>query len=180
MKKIAIFAGILALGLGAMYFYGQYKKLTNICFTFAGFEISKINRERITLTIKLNVKNQSNIGIKLSSYDFNVYMNEAYVAKIVSVNPITGKPIELDFIAPNKFSVLSLILDVEPKKNKALANWDFISKILLDVNNIKIKIVGNMAVNVGNTGIRKFPLTIGPVALKEMMPDKSIPSQPCV
>ncbi len=170
---------MLALGFGAYYIYSQYKKLTNICFTFAGFEISKINRERITITIKLNVKNQSDIAIKLNSYDLSAYLNGAYVAKITSINPISNKPMVLDTIAPNKFSVLSLVIDVEPKKSKALANWDFISKILLDVNNIKIKIAGNLSVNVSGIGVKSFPVTIES-KLKDMKPDKSVPSQPCV
>lgn len=179
MKKIAVLAGVLALAYGAYYVFSQYKKLTNICFTFGGFEISKINRERITITVKLNVKNQSDIAIKLNSYDLSVYLNGAYAAKIVSTNPISNKPLVLDTIAPNKISVLSLVIDVEPKKNAALANLDFISKILLDVNNIKIKIAGNLSVNVAGVGLKSFPLTIES-KLKEMMPNKAIPSQPCV
>lgn len=179
MKKIVVLASVIALGFGAYYLYSQYTKLTNICFSFAGFEISKINRERITITVKLNVKNQSDIAVKLNSYDLTAYMNGAYVAKITSINPISNKPMVLDTIAPNKTSVLSLIIDIEPKKSKALANWDFVSKILLDVNNVNIKITGNMSVTVAGLGVKQFPLTIES-KLKEMLPNKQVPSQPCV
>ncbi len=179
MRKLIVLAGALAVGFGAYYLYQQYKKISNICFTFAGFEISKINRERITITVKVNVKNQSDIAIKLNAYDLSVFMNGAYVAKIVSTNPISNKPLVLDTISPNKSSVLSLIIDVEPKKTKALANWDFISKILLDVNNIKIRIAGNLSVTIAGIGIKNHPLNIE-AKLKDMKSGSEVKSQPCV
>lgn len=178
MNKVAIIAGLLLLGVGGYYVYNQYTKLNSICFTMSGYEISKINRERITIIVRVNVKNKSDIPIKLNAYDFGIYLNNAFVGKITSVNPISNKPMVLDTIGPNAKSVLSLVIDVEPKKIKSLANWDFISKILLDVNNTVIKITGNISATIAGFGIKNYPLLIES-KIKDIKPDNSVPTTPC-
>lgn len=173
MNKSLVWIGLAAvLGGLAWYGYSQYKKLTNLCYSFTGFEILKLNRERITIQINLRVKNESAIEIKLSSYNLKMYLNGADVATISAKKETV--------IKPGAFTVLSLLIDVDPKSVKGLANWDFISKILLDINNVKIRIAGTLTASVAGFGVKNYPVDIGPVPIKSMKPDKNNPSPPCV
>ncbi len=172
MKKTLIFAGVVALvGFGIWYAADQYKKLTDVCFNFDGYDIQKINRERITILVKLKLKNKSDLAITLTSYDFNIFMNGAAVSRIRSN--------KAQLIKSNSFTVLSLLIDVEPKNVKSLANWDFISQILLDVNNVKIKIQGTIGAHVSGIGVKSLPISVES-KLKDMRPDPNVKSEPCI
>lgn len=171
MKKVLIVAGILA-GIGGLAWYLHYQAnlLMKYCFNFVGYKIHKLNRERITLEVQMQIKNQSNFDLTINSYDFNVYMNGAYVTKVSSKKS--------QLIKAKGFSVLSLMIDIEPKKSKELANWDFLSRILLDVNNIKLKINGSLSATAIGVSAKDIPVNVE-MRLKEMIPDKTKPSEPC-
>ena len=105
MSRPLIWMGLAAVVGGlAWYGYSQYKKLTNLCYSFNGFEILKLNRERLTIQINLRVKNESAIEIKLNSYNLKMYLNGAETATVSAKKETV--------IAPGTFTVLSLLIDV--------------------------------------------------------------------
>lgn len=170
MKKVIIIAGILGVGALAWYLYHQANLLMQYCFNFTGYKIVTLNRERITLEVKLEIKNNSNFEVNINSYNFQVFMNGAYVTNVSSkkVQPIAKK----------SFSTLTLLIDVEPKKNKDLANWDYLSLLLLDVNNIKLKIAGTVSASALGISAENVKVNLE-MKLKEMLPDSKNPSPPC-
>lgn len=171
MKKVLIIAGILG-GLGALawYLHRQANLLMQYCFNFTGYKIINLNRDRITIDLQLQMRNKSDLEITISGYQFEVFLNGAYVTK-VSSNKIQK-------IAKNSFSTIILTLDVEPRKNKQLANWDVLSRILLDFKNTKVRIKGDVSATA--LGISAKDLNVDlEMKLKEMLPDKQNPSPPC-
>lgn len=171
MKKALIIGGVV-IGLGALawYIYRQANLLLNFCFNFVGYKIHTLNRDKISIELKLSIKNRSGLDVTIDSYNFDVFMNGAFVTKIRSNKN--------QVIAKHSFSVLSLMVDVEPKKNKDLANWDFLSRVLFDVNNIKFKITGTVSAKALGISASNVPVDIE-MKLKEMLPDSKNPSPPC-
>lgn len=171
MKRVLIIAGVLA-GIGglAWYFYNQANLLMKYCFNFTGYKIITLSRDRITIEVRLQIKNKSDIDITLTGYKFEVFLNSAYASTIEQK--------KTQIIKANSFSELSLKIDVEPSKNKQLANWDFLSRLLLDVNNIRVRIKG--AVSASALGISAKDVGVNlEMKLKEMLPDKANPTPPC-
>jgi LEA14-like dessication related protein len=171
MKRVLVIAGILA-GIGALAWYLKHQAnlLMQYCFNFTGAKIINFSRERITIEVKLQIKNKSDLDITISGYDFDVFLNGAY-ATHVSSNKQTK-------VAKRSFSTLALLIDIEPKKNKDLANWDFLARLLLDVNNIKVKIKGTVSATALGINATDVPVDLE-MKIKEMMPDKQNPSPPC-
>jgi LEA14-like dessication related protein len=172
MKKVLIISGIL-VGIGALAWYlkRQANLLMEYCFNFVGYKITTMTRDRITIELQLQIKNKSDLEVTINSYDFSAYLNGAYITKVRSKTP--------QKIAPKGFSVLSLLIDVEPRKNKDLANWAFLSRILFDINNITVKISGG--VNVSALGISPGVIPVNvEMKLKQMVPDSKNPSPPCI
>jgi len=160
MKKALIITGILVgIGTLAWYLKHQANLLMQYCLSFVGYRIHTLNRDRITIEIALKIENKSNFDIAIDSYNFNVFLNGAYVTKISS-NKIQN-------INKKGFSIFSLMIDIEPKKNKDLANWDFLSLILLDVNNIKLKVNGTVSVSSLGISAKAMPIALE-MKLKDM------------
>jgi len=172
MKKVLIISGIL-VGIGALAWYlkRQANLLMEYCFNMVGYNITTLTRDRITIELKLQIKNKSDLEVTVNSYDFSAYLNGAYVTKIRSNKP--------QKIAPKGFSVLYLLIDVEPRKNKDLSNWAFLSQILFDVANIKVKIAGGVSVSALGISPGVIPVDVE-MKLKQMLPDSKNPSPPCV
>lgn len=171
MKKALIIGGIL-IGVGALAWYikRQANLLKDFCFNFVGYKIINLNRDRITIELKLDIKNKSDIDVTINGYNFDIFMNGAYVSKVLSK--------KVQKIAKHGFSILNLTVDIEPKKNKSLANWDFLSRVLLDVNNIKVKIKGDLSATALGINAKNVPVDLE-MKLKEMLPDSKNPSPPC-
>lgn len=58
--------------------------LTKICFNIYGFKIKDVNPKTIALDITLEVKNPSDIDIKIKGYDIDVLLNKFKVASLKS------------------------------------------------------------------------------------------------
>jgi LEA14-like dessication related protein len=171
MKRVLVIAGVLA-GIGALawYLHNQANLLMQYCFNFTGYKMINLSRDRITIQLSLQIKNKSDLEITLTGYNFEVFLNGAYATTISNS--------KVQKIGANSFSTVNLTIDVEPQKNKSLANWDFLSRLLLDVNNIKVRIKG--AISASALGISAKDVGVNlEMKLKEMLPDKTNPSPPC-
>lgn len=171
MKRVLIIAGIIA-GIGglAWYLHRQANLLMQYCFNFTGYKILELNRDIISIEVKLQMKNKSDLEVTISGYEFDVYLNGAYVTKVSSN--------KMQKVAKRDFSTIVLKIDVEPRKNKELANWDTLSRILLDFKNTRVKIKGSVSATALGISAKDIPVSLE-MKLKEMLPDKQNPSPPC-
>ncbi len=170
MKKGWIIAGVAGLlAVGTFFVVQQFRKLSDLCFVLSDIQFEKINRERITFTVNLRVKNESQFTVNIEGYNLKVYLNNAFVATLKGKRQATLKP--------NEFSVLSLVVDIAVKDVKALANWYFTSSILLDINNTVLAIHGDLSANINGVGVRNLPVDVK-LKVKEAM--GSGESKPCL
>lgn len=169
MKKLLILLGIAAAGTAA-FSYHQYNLLMDYCLSFVNYNVKKISIKRIIIELTFQIKNKSDIDITVTSFDFNIYLNGIYATKIKS----SAKQI----IKANSSSKISLLVDIEPLKNKQLASWNFLQKALSDTGGIKVKTEGVISLKAIGATLKDQPVNIE-MPLRDMLPDKNKPSQPC-
>lgn len=162
MKKLLILLGLAVAG-GAAYSYRQAKLLMDYSVGYVNYKIISKTIKRITIQLKLKIENKSDIKIIVTGFDFNIYLNGIYTTRV--------KSSEEQVISANDFSIITLLVDVEPLKNKKLASWNFLQKALSDILGIKIKTEGTLSIKAFGVSVKDQPLTIE-MPLRDMIPDK--------
>lgn len=165
----AVLVGACAWG------YNQYKKLMDYCFNFTKYSIKKLGLQRIVVDLFLNIKNKSSVGIKITDYSFDIYVNDVFVSKVIDpVDPATGKP-KFQPLPGKQFGELTLSVDFDPRAVfKAAFSLDVIEGILLNFENVKFRVSGTISVN----GVKKVKVPDIEFTLKDVMPAGQ-PSPPC-
>lgn len=169
MKKLLILATLL-IGTGAAFSYHQAKLLMDYCLSFVGYKVVKLSFKRIIIEMKFQIKNKSNIDITVTSFDFNVYMNGIYATKI--------KSSKQQIIKADSSSVISLLVDIEPQKNKRLADLDFLSQALTNIGGIRVGISGTLSLKAFGVSVKDQQVEIE-MPLRDMLPDNKKPQPSC-
>jgi len=163
MKKLLLI-GLAIAGTVSAYSYHQYKLLMDYCLSFAGYNVKKLSVKRIIIELTFQIKNKSDIDIKVTSFDFNIYLNGIYATRIKSSKE--------QIIKANGSSIISLLVDIEPQKNKQLANWNFLSKAISDIGGIKVKTAGVISLKAFGASLKNQPVEIE-MPLRDMLPDSN-------
>jgi len=86
MRKIIWISGtaatIIALTGAGLYFRRQIGLLLDFCYKITDFNVIYFNNTGISFSLKLNVRNQSNIIINVSKYNFNIFLNRIQLATV--------------------------------------------------------------------------------------------------
>lgn len=129
-KKIAFAVGgaIVAAGI---FFAVQYKRLMNYEIKVKGGKIKKISIDRMVLDIFLDFNNRSSLKIVIKSQEYNVFINNSFVANLKSKTETT--------ILPKSSSVIPLIVDFSPKKAANVLGKN-LSDIALSPESVMLKI----------------------------------------
>lgn len=83
MKRLigfALFAG--AIAYGANFIYNQLILLKKICINFRGLRINKLGLRDANITLIVEIKNKSNIGLLVRRQNYDIYINNKFVANI--------------------------------------------------------------------------------------------------
>lgn len=129
-KKIAITLGGLILGAG-LFFAIQYKRLMNYEIKVKGGRIKKLSIGRIVLDIFLDFQNRSSLKILIKSQEYNVFINNSFVANLKSRQETT--------ILPKSSSVIPLVVDFNPKKAANILGKN-LSSIVLSPESVMLRI----------------------------------------
>lgn len=162
MKKLLILATIL-IGTGAAYSYDQAKKLMGYGLKYVGYKKIKLSFTRIIFEVKFQIQNKSAIDISVTSFDFNVYLNGIYATRVTSSKK--------QIIKANSFSTISLLVDIEPQKNKQFADLNFLSQALTNIGGIKVKTEGKISLKALGISVKDQPVSIE-MPLRDMLPEK--------
>lgn len=170
MKKPLIIAALL-IGAGSLYANQQYKLLMNYGINYVGYKILKLSISRIIIEVKFKIKNRSDIDVLVTSFDFNIFLNGVYATKV--------KSSKQQIIKAKGFSTITLLVDVEPTKNKELSKWSFLQKALSDIRGIKVKTSGTISAKALGVSVKNQQLDIE-MPLRDMLPDNKNPSPTCI
>lgn len=167
MKKLILLT-LLVFGTGAAYSYNQAKLLMGYGLKYVGYKKIKLSFTRIIFELSFQIKNKSAIDITVTSFDFNIYLNGIYATRITSTKQ--------QIIKANSFSIIKLLIDIEPQKNKEFAKWNFLQKALSDIGGIKVKTSGVISLKALGVSVKNQQVSVE-MPLRDMLPDKNKPSQ---
>lgn len=91
-KKHVIAAGLATISLAAAYAYLQYKKLLNYAIGFKSARIKTITDKLIDFDLFLKFQNKSDTSFIIQSQDYDVYINDMFVSKVVNYSKTTINP----------------------------------------------------------------------------------------
>ena len=152
-KKALVWGGFtivsLFLGYVAYSVYKQYKLIQKIAIKFDSITILSISAGEVGLAVTLSINNVSNVNINVNELNFDIYLNDKYINKILQK---TTQDIPSKTTSKIRFNVYFKPLDV-------ISNIDFSQLGNLNINSIRLKIVGYVSGSVDGINIQNFPIT---------------------
>jgi LEA14-like dessication related protein len=160
-KYVFIGSAVLLLVGVAFKIKAQYKKLMNYCYRVYSFKINSISKDLVDFTLKIWVRNQSDILLTITNYSFDIFMMAKYVS--TASNVINQK------LYPNTVSTFDVNIKFVPKDVfKAADLISFLSMALANSEEFKIKITGFAGAKAGILSISNIPMSFD-YTLKELM-----------
>lgn len=137
-SKKYLIAGVIAMVTitGALA-YLQYKKLMNYIIKVKTAVVKTITANLLDLDLTLDFENKSNISFEIKSQEYEVYIDNKFISKINNIKPV--------FIKAKSNSDIFVNIKVNPTKVGTRFKLEDLGK-LLDLQNVKIKIIGKMKV----------------------------------
>lgn len=160
LRNGLIFGGIAIAGVVLFaYLKKQYNLLYNACYTIAGGVIHSLGLDKVKLTLFFKIVNESDINVEVSNMDFNIYVNNMFVTKILKSEPQTLKS--------NSDTIIKLDVEFVPA-DLLRAGLSSIEPILYDKEKLIITTKGSLSVKAGFIKLKKFPFSVD-ITLKEML-----------
>jgi LEA14-like dessication related protein len=132
IEKKHIIAGTIGLvTITGAIAYLQYKRLMNYTLKLGSIQVKKVTAKLISFDLFLNFKNNSDIKISISKKIANIYLNDKFVTKIESFEPMT--------IAPMGVSTITTNVEFNPSDVLKLLKKNY-ADIILNPQSINIKI----------------------------------------
>lgn len=131
---VSIIAGLTIVGIGIYRIAKeQFKLLQSYCWKIKDVIINNVSLDNVNLTTKLLLKNQSDLDVKIISYDLKVSVNNDEVAIVKSNIPQLWKA----------NSVNEIVFDVDFNPRKVFADVNKIPKLVADLITSKESIMIN-------------------------------------
>ena len=133
-----LIAGVIAtITITGALAYLQYKKLMNYIIKVKTAVVKTITANLLDLDLTLDFENKSNISFEIKSQEYEVYIDNKFISKINNIKPV--------FIKAKSNSDIFVNIKVNPTKVGTRFKLEDLGK-LLDLQNVKIKIIGKMKV----------------------------------
>jgi hypothetical protein len=164
LRNGLIIGGILvAFTSLAVYMKKQYDLIKESCYTISGGIIHSLAMDSVKITLFFKFVNDSDITIKLSDMNFNIYVNKMFVTKIVRSQEQT--------VLSKANTIIRLDFDFNPK-DLLRAGITNIEPIIYDKEKLVISIKGTFSAQTGIIKLKKFPI-LEDITLKELMTPSS-------
>lgn len=164
LRNGLIIGGLLVAATGlAVYMKRQFNLIKESCYTISGGIIHNLALDSVKMTLFFKFVNDSDITIKLSDMNFNIYVNNMFVTKIVRSQEQTvlskaNTIIRLDFEFKPKDLLRAGITNIEP--------------IIYDKEKLIISVKGTFSAQTGILKLRNFPIQED-ITLKELLTPSS-------
>jgi LEA14-like dessication related protein len=171
MKKVVIFSAIIAglagIGYGLYRFYKKQIDLAlSYCYKISGAKFNTVTKNRINLDLMVKILNNSAFQADLTGYDFDVFINGKFIAKIAGS--------KAQSIASKGVSELGLNIDFNPDK---VFNADDLMKLITwyftDKANVVIQVRGSFSVRLNFIKVSEYPIDV-----KMSLADITAPEDP--
>ena len=91
-KKHVVIAGLSVISVAAAYAYYQYTQLLQYIIGFKSVKVKKISETLVNLDLFLNFTNKADAGFTINSQDYDVYINDMFVSKVVNYSKVVINP----------------------------------------------------------------------------------------
>jgi LEA14-like dessication related protein len=160
LRNGLIIGGLAVAGIALIaYFKKQIDLLKNACYTISGGVIHSLGLDKVKMTLFFKIVNESDITIQISDMDFNIYVNNMFVTKIVKNEPQT--------VYSQSDAIIKLDVEFNPA-DLLRAGLSSIEPILYDKEKLIITTKGNLSIKSGIFKLKKFPFSVD-ITLKEML-----------
>lgn len=118
MRSLLFMLGVGGVGYGVVkYFMTQYEILHNSELKISGLRIKEKTKERVTLGVKLQIKNNSETSFTVKRYDIDIFVNNVLVGNVYDTGVDTSinghgetSTIAFDFsFSPKQFGLVDFI-----------------------------------------------------------------------
>ena len=156
-----VIIGSLTLLIG--YFVRQFSLLTNSCYAVTGVVLHQLGIKRVKLTLLLKLQNKSDITIKITRQEYDIFFNDLQVAHFATTDEIS--------IISNAIATLPILVDFSPIDllQKGVNN---IEMIISDKNNIRITTKGKITAHAGLAKVTDMPINVT-MSLKDLLAEES-------
>jgi len=160
LRNGLIIGGLLVATAGLIaYFKRQMNLLYDACYTISGGVVHSLTLSSVKMTLFFKFVNESDLTIQVSNMEFNIYVNNMFVTKILKpdVQTIYSKSdaiVKLDFQFNPKDLLRAGITNIEP--------------LIYDKEKLIIGIKGFLSAKTGIVKLSKFPIDEA-ITLKEIL-----------
>ena len=152
-KKVilgSIIAIILAIGF---FIYWQVRLLVKAKWQYSQFKLRTISLDGVSFDVFFNVNNVGMLAVTVAEQDYNVYINDSFVSRIVSTD---DQEIKAESTSPISFLINIKLSDL---LKTGINNITFLTNPS-EREKIKIKIDGVLTLKIGALTVKKMKLKI--------------------
>lgn len=148
--KIVIISLVVLLLSIIAYFVVQVRKLINADWTYAGFKITNLSLQKVTLTLYMKVENDGVLSLAIANQNYDAYLNNNFVSKIKNNQPFLIKP---------GVSYMPLELDIN-LADAIKAGWQNLLSLVTDKTKANIIIKGTYELKLGLFSVKDVVLDL--------------------
>ena len=136
-KKYVVAGAIAFLSTTCALAYIQYKKIMEYVIKTKGVKIKAISPTLINFDLIINLTNKANIGYKILSQKYKVYINDTFISELTS-NTTANVP-------ANGNTDMAINVNIDPTSVIKVAKTSY-ANLLLKPEIVKVKIDGELVV----------------------------------
>jgi LEA14-like dessication related protein len=148
--KIVIISLVVLLLSIIGFFIVQVRKLINADWTYAGFKITNLSLQKVTITLYLKVENDGVLSVAVANQNYDAYLNNNFVSKITNNQPFLIKP---------GVSYMPLELDIN-LADAIKAGWQNLLSLVTDKTKANIIIKGTCELKLGLFSIKDMTIDL--------------------
>lgn len=148
--KIMIISLLVLLLSIIGFFIIQIRKLTGTKFTYAGFKITNLSLQKVTITLYLKVENDGVLSVAVTNQNYDAYLNNNFVSKITNNQP---------FLIKSGVSYMPLVLDIN-LADAIKAGWQNLLSLVTDKSKANIIIKGTYELKLGLFSIKDMTIDL--------------------
>jgi LEA14-like dessication related protein len=166
----AIFLGLAGMGFALYQFVKRELLLAqSYCYKFGSVNVITVNENRFTIDLTIKIKNQSDLRITITNYNFKIFINDKQVLTLSSVANV-------DVLA-NAVSELTVRIDFDPSSVFNLSDIASLGVLALtNQSQFFITLSGTIDAKVNFISIKNLPFNKKMSLAQIMAPDNADPT----